>query len=253
MVEILPLFKSHYSVGRSILTLKKPEDMIENGPNSIFNICIENDVPKLVLVDDTMSSFLEAYSNALDLGVELQYGLRLNVNDDYEDKSKDSLSKTCRYIIFPKNTEGFHDLIKIYSFAAKEGFYYQPRIDLKVLKSMWSNKNLALVVPFYDSFIFNNVLMSHNCVPEINFTEPRFLVEDNRLPFDELMRRKVKSFVQDKYEIHESKSIYYSNREDFKSYLTFRCINNRSALEKPRLDHLCSDEFCFQSWKDKNK
>jgi hypothetical protein len=49
----------------------------------------------------------------------------------------------------------------------------------------------------------------------------------------------------------ETKSIYYKNRDDFLAYLTFRCINNRSSLEKPNIDHMCSDEFCFESWMEK--
>lgn len=252
MLDTLPLFKSHYSIGRSILTLKSPEDMVPNGPDSIFDICLKNDLDELILVDDNMSGFLEAYTRAKKLGLTLRYGLRLGVNNDYEEKSKDSLSKTAKYIIFPKNTEGFQRLIKIYSFAAKEGFYYVPRIDFKTLKKFWSNKELSLVIPFYDSFIFNNVLAGFNCVPEINFTEPKFFLEDNRLPFDDLMRQKVLLYAEKEHQIFKTKSIYYNLRKDFKSYLTFRCINNRSTLEKPNLNHMCSDEFSFESWKEQN-
>jgi len=39
-------------------------------------------------------------------------------------------------------------------------------------------------------------------------------------------------------------------REDFKAYLTFRCINNRTTLNKPNLEHMCSTEFSFESWKE---
>ena len=101
MVEVLPIFKSHYSIGRSILTLKHPDNMIENGPDSIIDICLQNKFNELVLVDDNMSGFLEAYTITRDLGISLKFGLRISVTADHEDKSNDSLTKTCKYIIFP--------------------------------------------------------------------------------------------------------------------------------------------------------
>eukprot|EP01047_Picozoa_sp_COSAG01_P109526 COSAG01_NODE_38394_length_490_cov_0.851662_1_plen_42_part_10 len=42
---MIPVFKSTYSIGKSILTLD--EDEIEGGPDSIFTICEENDVKSL--------------------------------------------------------------------------------------------------------------------------------------------------------------------------------------------------------------
>ena len=50
----------------------------------------------------------------------------------------------------------------------------------------------------------------------------------------------------------QSQTIYYKDKKDFKAYLTFKCINNRSVLDKPQFDHMCSDEFCFESWKEKH-
>ena len=34
----------------------------------------------------------------------------------------------------------------------------------------------------------------------------------------------------------------------FQAYITFRCINNRTAVEKPNFDGMCSDEFSAESW-----
>ena len=252
MVEVLPIFKSHYSIGRSILTLKHPDNMIENGPDSIIDICLQNKFNELVLVDDNMSGFLEAYTITRDLGISLKFGLRISVTADHEDKSNDSLTKTCKYIIFPKNLNGCERLIKIFSHAAKEGFYYVPRTDFKSIKSFWSEDDLALVVPFYDSFIFYNDIYGYNCVPEIDFTNPKFILESHSLPFDDLIRKKVDFYTKNKYDTQEAKSIYYNLRKDFKSYLTFRCINNRSTLEKPNLNHMCGDTFSFEEWREQN-
>ena len=91
MSEVLPLFKSHYSLGRSILTLNKVDTKIENGPDSVIDICAKNDLKRVTLLDDNMSGFLEAYLNSKEAGLELSFGLRLRILDDCEDKSEDSL------------------------------------------------------------------------------------------------------------------------------------------------------------------
>ena len=59
---MIPLFKSHYSLGRSILTLEDKDEK-DDYPDSIIQICKENKMKELYLVEDNMSSFLEAYSN----------------------------------------------------------------------------------------------------------------------------------------------------------------------------------------------
>ena len=59
---------------------------------------------------------------------------------------------------------------------------------------------------------------------------------------------KVKQYAGKKFKTLNVQSIYYKLKEDFKSYLTFRCINNRSTLNRPGLDHMCSNEFCFEKW-----
>ena len=55
----IPFFKSHYSIGKSILTLQEEGESIENGPRSIIDLCKKNDIKDLHLVDDSMSGFLQ--------------------------------------------------------------------------------------------------------------------------------------------------------------------------------------------------
>ena len=250
MYNVLPLFKSHFSIGRSILTLEK--DAEKSYPDSIVDIAIKTEMKKLFLVDDNMSGFLQAYTNTKEAKLDLVFGVRMNVCTDMEEKDEDSLKKTCKYIIAAKNTNGYKRLIKIFSVAAQDGFYYKPRIDFKTLKNMWNEKDLQMMVPFYDSFIFNNTMGYANCVPDFTFTEPVFLEESNSLPFDNLIKTKLDAYCQNKFLQVKAQSIYYNIKKDFKSYLTFRCINNRSTLDRPSLDHMASDEFCFESWKEKN-
>lgn len=252
-MDILPLFKSHYSIGRSILTLEDEEQM-QSYPDSIINIAKDNKLNNLYLVEDNMTSFLQAYTNSKKNNINLRYGLRITVTDNLEDKTEESRIKNSKFIIFFKNDEGYRKLIKIFSIAAKNGFYYEPRIDYKTLKSLWSDKDLLLCVPFYDSFIFNNVLRNSLCTPQIDFCSPIFFLEENNIPFDNLIKSKVLDYTsKNNNQLLNVKSIYYKLKSDFKAYLTFRCINVRTNLNKPEIEHMTSNDFSFESWKEKSK
>ena len=248
---MIPLFKSHYSLGRSILTLEDKDEK-DDYPDSIIQICKENKMKELYLVEDNMSSFLEAYSNCRKNNIKLNYGLRISVTESMSDKSEESKTKSSKIILFFKNKKGYQQLTKLYSIAAKEGFYYEPRLDYETISKNWTD-DLILCIPFYDSFIFNNTLKNSLCVPQFDFTKPIFFIEDNDLPFDSLVKQKALSFAEkNDLKIYKVQSVFYKERKDFKAYLTFRCINNRSVLNKPNLDHMSSNEFCFESIHQRN-
>ena len=250
MEEEVPLFKSHYSLGRSILTLGMPEEeRNEESSDSIFDIAQEGGMKEVFLVEDTMAGFLEAYTNANELGIKLIFGIRMPFCPDLFEKSEEGRKSSYKNIIFIKDEEGYKHLIKIYTFAAQEGFYYEPRLDFKTLKEMWSDK-LILGIPFYDSFLYNNKYTDSQCIPDFSFTDPIFFTESNDTLLDIDMKKRVEEFCKDKYEVVRAKSIYYKNKKDFLAYLTFRCINKRTSLEKPNFDGMCSNEFCYESYKE---
>ena len=248
---MIPIFKSHYSVGKSILTFQKAKDPSKRSdpPFSIIDIALQEKISPLFIVDDNMSGFMEAYTNCSDVEIPIIFGLRLIVTSDIDDKNEDSLKTESKIIILPKNSNGFYDLCKISTIASTNGFYYQPRIDYNYLNKLWTN-NLKLCIPFYDSFLFNNSFYFKYCIPDFTKIEPTFFLEDNDLPFDRLMNVKLTKFIAGKYDTQRVKSIYYKDRADFKAYLTYRCIHNRSTLAKPEFAHLSSAEFCIESWKE---
>lgn len=246
-MDRIGLFKSHYSVGKSILTLEKPAPLDTSGPVSIFSIAKEYKLPQITIVDDSLSGFLQAYTYAKDLKIKLIFGLRITVCEDITDKSEASLKKNSKIIIFPKTSKGYKTLIKLSTKASTEGFYYEPRLDYRLLNDNYSD-DLLVAIPFYDSFLYNNTLRSHLCVPDFTSFNPIFFVEDNNLPTDNLLEAKVNHYAKDKYQIQKTQSLFYHKKEDFLAYLTFRCINNRTTLNKPNLDHMASDTFCVEHW-----
>jgi len=253
-MDIVPFFKSHYSIGRSILTLEEESTSPEGGPDSIIDICKENGLKNFFLIDDSMSGFLQAYVNSKKSNLKMIFGLRISLCNDISQKDKESLDQTCKYIIIAKNNNGYKRLIKIFSQASLNGFYYTPRVDFKLLSSHWNDNDLQLVVPFYDSFIHKNYLEDNWCPEPPKKFKLDLIIEKNNLPFDNLITNRVKEFAKNNPQsnIINAQSIFYKNKKDFKSYITFRAIDARTTLGKPNLEHMGSNEFCFESWSKKN-
>lgn len=250
MFSAVPLFKSHYSLGKSILTLAKAGSSDSDEPSSIIDIAKNLNLQSLYLVDDSISGFLEAYKSCEEAKINLRFGLRITVCDDISNKTQESKDREHKIIVFAKNTQGYYSLVKISTIACTEGFYYYPRIDCKRLKTLWS-EDLLLAIPFYDSFIYKNNLTYSICVPDFSFCKPTFFVEYNNLPFDNLLKQKIEEYAGSDNDIVTTQSIYYERKEDFLPYLTFRCISERTTLSKPNLEHCSSNEFCAESFKEK--
>lgn len=243
---MLPIFKTHYSIGKSILTVN--DKTSPDGPDSILDICQENKLDKIVIVEDNAHGFLKTLKSLSRINVDLIFGLRIKISENQpEDKDK----KFYRLIIFAKNNEGIKKLYKIYSHAFCENAEY---ITLPELKSYWDS-NLTLAIPFYDSFIYYNNFTFDSFTPDFSsFGKLMVFYEDNGLPIDLPLKEKVLQFHQKSdSDIFETKSIYYKNKSDFKAYQTFKIINNRKAgrnfsLSRPELSGCCSDEFCWESY-----
>ena len=225
---MLPLFKSHFSTGRSILTLNPPDKCVDGGPDSVFKLAKENDLEEVILVEDSFSGFLQAKKNAEELNIKLIFGLRFLMAEDIGEKLTRDNNNKHRIVLY------------------------------KFLKKAW-DKNLKLAVPFYDSFLFTNLVSFSNCVPDFSFCTPTFFIEENNLPFDFIVKPAVEKYCKENnFATEKVKSIYYNKKTDAKAFQTYKCLCSRgfgrqSTLEEPHLDHFGSDDFCFESWKKQNE
>ena len=122
---MLPLFKTHYSIGKSILTLDEPQDSLDGlKSDSVFQIAKDNALEQLILVEDSMCGFLEAYKKSQALGIQLIFGLRLSICDTLDEEVKHPVLH--KVIIFITNGNGYKNLVKIYTeaFAKNDGCLY---------------------------------------------------------------------------------------------------------------------------------
>jgi len=204
---MLPLFKSHYSIGKSILTLgprsissrtcfTDTTTSVGDSSSSIFSIAdshrelLDN---KVILVEDSLVGFLEAKKHADALGIQLVFGLRMSVCDDMS-IVPDKKNPMCihKVIIFANNTDGCILLNKIYSKAFTGG---NGKIDFARLKEFYNDKDLKIAIPFYDSYLFHNSFSyKQPCMLEDSFFEPVYFIEDNQLPFDVVLQDLIKNY-----------------------------------------------------------
>jgi DNA polymerase III alpha subunit len=250
---MIALFKSHSSILRSILTLDSPEnDRDPDLPDSIIDIALNGKLKELVLVEDTMSSFLQANVACRKAGLKLIFGYRVSFYGNLEDKQEESHKN----IIFAKNKAGYNKLIELATFAAYNNFEKEARLTYENLHSFWDD-NLALAIPFYDSFLHKNLLCGGMCIPDFGNIKPTLFIEDNNIPFDYLIRDSVLNYSSKfGFKTENAKSIYYKNRDDFEAFMTLKCLNRKMfgsgrTLECPNFDHLSSSEFCWESYVEK--
>ena len=109
----IPLFKSHYSLGRSILTLEEEGSSKANGPRSIIDICKRNDINTPFLIEDSMGGFLQAYTNFTNLKINFVFGIRMIFCPDINIKDEESLNQSSKYVILARNSSAYKRLIKI--------------------------------------------------------------------------------------------------------------------------------------------
>lgn len=245
-----PIFKSEYSLS-SILTLEPytaPESRVIGSADSIIDICKDNDIKKFVLVEDNMAGFPVAVENAEKAELEFAFGWRATIQEK-ENLSKDTITdrftNSHNVIIFMKTMEDYGPLCRLY----KEANVDQKGLTEELIKKHW-NPGFKMAIPFYDSFIFNNSMTFQTCILDYEFFKPTFFLENNDLPFDPIIREKIVTEYSE-YPTLETKTIYYKDRKDCEAFMVYKCIHNRTILDKPNLDHFGSREFCFQSYLEK--
>lgn len=252
---MIPLFKSHFSIGKSILTLSESSD--DSDSDSVFDMYSQSNLRntldnKIVLVEDSFMGFLQANQSCKSLGIDLVFGLRIDIFEDQpEEKSKDNFHKV---VVFSKNSEGCKKLYKIYSESK-----FKENYSIQDLYSSWDSKNLDLFIPFYDSFLFKNLFLFNSFSCDFSEFNPNFFIEDNELPYDFLLSDYIKEYCNiNSFNLLKAKSIYYNKRVDFDAFVCYKLICSRnsfsarkSSLDKPNLDHMGSREFCLESYLEK--
>jgi DNA polymerase III alpha subunit len=241
--EIIPLFKSDFSIGKSILTFDPPEsDVYPDGPKSIFSIQKENSISDLFVLEDNFYSFYSCYKYCLDNKTNLIYGINMFFSEDPSDKLKSKIS------FFIKNKDGYADLIKLNTKYINNGF-----VSKDILDNFYTD-NLIMCIPFYDSFIHINSIKFGKFSDFLLKFNPIFFIENNNIPFDSIIKKHVEEIASDKYKVQKTKTICYYKKTDIDAFLTYKCICNRDfskrSINNPNFQHFSSNEFCWESYQE---
>ena len=178
---MIPLFKSHWSLGQSILTF---EESGERPDRSIIDLCLNADIKEVPVVEDSVHGIKQTYEECKNAGLDLRFGWRVNCVDNLNSEK----SPSHKIIIFLKNRQGWFDFLPIHNKANTDfKLKKKPRVSLDFLRENWTD-NLDLVIPFYDNFIFHNLTEEEKIVVDFSNISPKFIIEDNDFIFDSLIK-----------------------------------------------------------------
>lgn len=255
--NIIPLFSTASSRKEGgIFTVEKAGEKLKQkktrGPVSLCDLAKEENLKRLHLVSSNWIDFMSAHKNLKEIGCDLHFGLKLVICDDMNDKSEASFKTESKVIIWlaGDGDTDYERLINIFTRAANEGFYYVPRLDWKTLCEMWRD-NLLLSLPFYSSFLAKNTLTFSSIAPTLPVTPLVLREVGQQIPFDFLLESTIEKYAKaTSAQIQDVKTIYYKEREDAKPWQVWREILERTTHAKPNMEHCCSREFSWASFKE---
>lgn len=260
-MSLLPIFRSHYSIGNSLLTFDAPGSAKPGNPLSVFDLA--KDLSEVVVADERIDGYIEAYKAADKEKKKLCFGIKFKVVPDCADKSQESIKNESSVIVFFRNYEGYRDMIKLYSRAwGAEGSFVSKvkgreqiygRVDWKMLKECWT-ANFKIAFPFFSSFIARNTMTMASIVADLAFVENlTFFIEKNSgLPFDFLIENAVKRYIKDKEsaQVVDCKTILYPTKAHIEAFVTLRALHSHTTFDEPNVQHLHSNEFSWESYKE---
>lgn len=205
-------------------------------PKSAISVVHDLNIKTLWNVESKFTSFFEAVQNCKAANLKYRFGIKFRVGDK-EGEGVDTVNTEHKIIVFANGDAGYNDLATLFSSSKSYDSYN--RLDNETLKKYWTS-NLKLVIPFYDSYLFNNNLKFGNCLPDFPTTEIIYCVENNFLPFDKKMDKIVRAASSN---ILEAQTCYYTNSEDYKKFLTYRCMLAGTTFNKPNMDNMYSNNF----------
>ncbi|MDD3263363.1 MAG: DNA polymerase III subunit alpha [Candidatus Nanoarchaeia archaeon] len=201
-----------------------------------------------------MHAMVTKYNLAKKYGIKLIFGTELYLCKDIQTKEKD------RYhlILLAENETGFKNLLKLLSIANKEGFYYKPRIDKKLLKQYSEGiiaTSACLQGEISQSMLYNDYEKTKSITQEyidIFGTNNFFLeVQEHYMPEQKIINETTKKLSKDlNLKVISANDAHYLNKEDAKAHDILLCIQTKKKLmDKDRM-RFPGEEFYVKTEKE---
>lgn len=249
--SIVPLFSSGAALREGgTFTAEKPGAAAKagrkHGPRSLCDLAKSAGLKQLHVVDDRFANYFALHKGLKEAGCALAFGLKVVVCDSMADKSEASLKNESKVVVWMAGdgSADYRALINLYSLAAKDGFYYVPRLDWATLKANWHD-SLLLSLPFYSSFLARNTTTFASIVPDLP-AQPLLLREDGQEgPEDVLLNDAVDRYAAATgAPVQKVRSVYYPDRKGAKAFQVWRAILGRKTYDVPN-DDATSSEFAW--------
>ncbi len=183
------------------------------------------------------------------IGCEVYTAKRTRFDRDGIDK------KSGHLILLAKNSEGYHNLIKVVSRAYKDGFYYKPRVDHELLAQY--NKGIiclsACIAGKVQSSILRNdyeAAKKEAIWLDNNYGHGNFFLElqDQGLEEEIVINQGLKKLSKElDIPLVATNDVHYLNQEDSDAHDVLLCIGTKNNLSDTDRMRFPNDQFYLKS------
>ena len=213
---------------------------------------------KAVAITDhgNMYGALQFYGECLKAGIKPIIGCEFYICHDRH--KKDGKPEIHHIVLIAKNNEGYGNLLKLSGIAAKEGFYYKPRIDYEVLKQhskglICLSACLAGTIPKlilagqYDkakefALELNDMFPGGDFYLEIQ----NHGIEDQKTVLEALSRMSKETGIK----LVATNDVHYLKKEDAQIQDILMCIQMQKTVDDPTRMKFETDEFYYKTYEE---
>ena len=215
-------------------------------------------MPALALTDHGgMFGAVEFYNACMSAGIKPIMGFEAYVAPNSRlDKTRSSGEDNYHHLILlARNTEGYHNLLKMSSIGYLEGFYYKPRIDMEVLRAHSSGiiATSACVGGAIPRAILDNRLDKAEAIAaeyvsifgaeNFYFELQKHGIDKEIIAFEQMIALGKKMGIP----FIVANDAHYLNREDAASHEVLLCIQTQATMADPGRYRFGSDQIYFKS------
>lgn len=224
--------------------------------NQLVDACQDNKMDAIALTDKgNLCGVLNFFRATQKKNIKPIIGLSLRVSEKSCTIKEVSNKRTTRMTVLAKNNKGYRNLIKLATLGYEKGFYYFPRVDLKILSE--NSEGLIFISDFYNGVISQNIIDNQTDRVEETVSQLTQMVPKEDIYF-EIQNHGIESRVKLLHEIAKlSKSIgiklvatndvFYMKQEDSFSHSVLMCLKAGVTLSKMSQVSLPCDQFYFKS------
>jgi len=213
---------------------------------------------KAVAITDhgNMYGVMQLYAACLKNNIKPIIGCEFYICHDRFNKS--GKGDMAHIVLIAKNNDGYKNLLKLSGIAAKEGYYYKPRIDYKVLKEhanglICLSACLAGHIPQlivqgrYDEAKKMALEMNEMFAPGDFYLE----IQNHRIPEQQLVIEGLDKISKETgIKLVATNDVHYLNKEDAEVQDILMCIQMQKTIDDENRLKFDTDEFYYKTYEE---